>query len=189
MLDFAKRSATVLIITGVVAVIFGIFALSSPFPTALALVLVWGWYALIDGVLEIIAAFRPEHRSSRGFLLTTGIIGVIAGLLVIFRTLDSAIAIAWILGIWLILRGVSELLSAAVPKEGASRLFLGLSGVLFIIAGVIFIANPGSAALAVSTVLGVLAIAWGAFTLFGGVSILRERNRIKSAVDSTTTVD
>ncbi|OKX84285.1 HdeD family acid-resistance protein [Corynebacterium glutamicum] len=186
MIDFAKRSATILIITGALAVIFGIFALASPVSTALALVLIWGWYALIDGILEIIAAFRPEHRSSRGFLLATGIIGVASGLLVVFRTLDSAIAIAWILGIWLILRGASELLSAAAPKEGTSRFFLAFSGVLFIIAGIIFIANPGSAALTVSTVLGILAISWGAFTLFGGISTLRENNRIKTATDSET---
>lgn len=183
MLESAKRSATVLIITGILAVIFGIIALAYPFNTALTLLLIWGWYALIDGILELIAAFRPENRRSKGFLIFTGIIGVIAGLMVIFRPLESATAIAWILGIWLVIRGVSSLISAFAPLPISTRILIGLSGVLFIIAGFIFFNNPGSAALAVSSILGVLLLVWGGFTIGGGVWILRARKDAKDIIE------
>lgn len=183
MLEFAKRSATVLIITGALAVIFGIVALVYPIGTAITLLLIWGWYALIDGVLELIAAFRPENRRSKGFLIFTGALGVIAGLMVIFRPIESATAVAWILGIWLIIRGVSSLISAFAPLPTSTRIMVGVSGVLFIIAGIIFFNNPGSAALAVSSILGVLLLIWGGFTLGGGVWILQAKRDAEKLVE------
>jgi Uncharacterized conserved protein len=184
MFDFAKRSSTVLIITGVAAVIFGIFAVAWPLPTVLTLVLIWGWYALIDGALELVAAFRPENRPARILLILTGAIGVLAGLFVIFRPFESGVILAWILGIWLIIRGATELFSAFSRVAVAPRWMLALAGVLFIVAGIIFISNPGTAALALSKVLGVLAIFWGVFILGGGIALRSELKKAKEAVES-----
>lgn len=78
------------------------------------------------------------------------------------------------MGLWLILRGIVGLLSAVSPVSTGSRLLLGLSGVLFIIAGILFIVNPGSAALGIAVPLGALALAWGVFHLISGISIRRQ---------------
>ncbi|WP_080794681.1 HdeD family acid-resistance protein [Corynebacterium pacaense] len=171
MFDFAKRSSTVLIITGIAALVFGIVAVIWPAQTAITLVLIWGWYALIDGVLELITAFRPEGRDARFLLIFTGVLGVIAGLIAIFRPIESAVVLTWILGIWLVVRGISELFSAFSKIRTAPRWMLILSAVLFILAGILFIANPGSGAVALSIWLGALAILWGVFILGAGISL------------------
>lgn len=85
------------------------------------------------------------------------------------------------MGMWLIIRGIVSLISAFGPVTNGSRWMIGISGVLFIIAGIVFIANPGGAALGFAIMLGVLALAWGVFQLIGGIRIRREA---KQAVDA-----
>ncbi|MGO3060528.1 HdeD family acid-resistance protein [Corynebacterium casei] len=104
-----------------------------------------------------------------------------AGFFVIFRPISGTIAFAWIMGMWLIIRGIVSLISAFGPVTNGSRWMIGISGVLFIIAGIVFIANPGGAALGFAIMLGVLALAWGVFQLIGGIRIRREA---KQAVDA-----
>ena len=178
MLDFARRSSTVLIVSGLLAIAVGVVAVAWPGLTILTLVLIWGWYALVDGLLALAAGLRPRNRDSRVFLIVIAAIGIAAGLLAIFRPLDSGIALAWILGVWLLAKGASELVSAFSQQRETSRWLLLLGGILFVTAGVIFIANPGTAALAVSKWLGVCAILWGVFILGAGIA---RRTAVKEA--------
>jgi len=54
---------------------------------------------------------------------------------------------------------------------------IGLVGVLFIIAGVVFLVNPGSAALGFTVFLGIFALAWGIFQVITGLRIRKEAAR------------
>ena len=54
-----------ILLRGVFAVLFGIFAFIWPGITLAALVLVWGAYAIADGVMALIAAFRCTKGASR----------------------------------------------------------------------------------------------------------------------------
>ena len=170
MLKFARRSSAVLIVSGLLAVLLGVIAVAWPGLTILPLVLIWGWYALVDGALALAAGLRPANRDSRVFLIVIAVIGIVAGLLAIFRPLDSGIALAWILGVWLLARGASELVSAFSQQRESSRWLLLLGGTLFVVAGIIFIATPGTAALTVSRWLGACAILWGVFILGAGIA-------------------
>ena len=56
-----------LLVRGVIGIIFGILAIVWPIDTAIALALLWGIWAAVDGVGSIVQAFQPEARtSSRG---------------------------------------------------------------------------------------------------------------------------
>lgn len=82
---------------------------------------------------------------------------------------------------WLIIRGIVSLISAFGPVTNGSSWMIGISDVLFIIAGIVFIANPGGAALDFAVMLGVLALAWGVFQLIGGIRIRREAKQAAGA--------
>ena len=86
-------------------------------------------------------------------------------------------AFVWILAAWLILRGIVSVLSALSPVTVGSRWMIGLVGVLFIIAGVVFLVNPGSAALGFTVFLGIFALAWGVFQVITGLRIRKETAR------------
>lgn len=158
MLEFAKRSATVLII-----------AFAYPVSAAVTLVLIWVGMRLSTGPssslpLSDLKAESPKDSSFSWASLAS--------------SRDYSSSSAQILSIWLMVRGVSSIVPACAPLPTSTRIMVGISGVLFIVAGIIFFNNPGSAALAVSSILGVLLLTFGGFTLGGGVWILRARREI-----------
>ncbi|MBK8446913.1 MAG: HdeD family acid-resistance protein [Micropruina sp.] len=171
MIDLMKRSSTSLIVFGALATIFGIVAAFFPVATALTLVVLWGIYALIDGVAAAFLAFSVERRQSRGLLIFTAVVGIAAGLFAVLQPFKSAVALAWIIGLWLIVRGVMELIGAFTNTDAQSRWLLALGGALWVLAGVLVISFPGMAALAISLWLGVLAIIWGIALLVAGFHV------------------
>lgn len=173
MTSLFRRSWGTLIALGVLAVVFGLVASIWPIETTAVLVTLWGVYALVDGVMALMLAFSEAGRSARGWLIFVGAIGVVAGLLAIFRPFSSAAALAWILGIWLITRGVLE--SDLGLRRSGEHLPLARRSqrTALLVAGGILVARPGAAALAVSVWLGILAIAWGILLLGGGFALRR----------------
>lgn len=173
MTELMKRSSTYLFVSGALAVVFGIVATLFPVGTAITLVIMWGVYALVDGVAAVVMAFRPDGAKARLFLLVTGVIGIFAGLFAIFRPITSAVALAWVLGIWLIVRGVMEIAGAFGTRAAGPRWLTVLGGIFWIIAGVLMVSFPDVAALSISLWIGILAIVWGIVLLIVGWQVRR----------------
>ena len=104
MFDLMKRSSTYLLVSGALALVFGIVAAMFPIGAALTLVVLWGVYALMDGVLAAAMAVRPLPGQSRGFLIVTALAGIVAGLIAVLSPVTAGFALAWVLGVWLMLR-------------------------------------------------------------------------------------
>lgn len=168
MHELMQRSSTYLMVSGALALIFGLVAAFFPVATALTLVVLWGVYALIDGVAAAVMAFRPDGRKARGFLILAAVVGIAAGLFAIIHPVNSAVALAWVVGVWLIVRGVLELVGAFTNSQPGPRWLLVLGGVLWIVAGWLVVSFPGVAALSISLWIGVLAIIWGIVLLLAG---------------------
>src|SRR5215207_2455203 len=72
-----------LLLRGIAAVLFGLAALFWPGLTLFVLIIFFGAYALVDGVLAIMAGIRGSE-GSRWLLLAEGVVGVLAGLVAFF---------------------------------------------------------------------------------------------------------
>ncbi|WP_051706786.1 HdeD family acid-resistance protein [Nocardioides aequoreus] len=153
---------TMLLLRGVVGIIFGLVAIVWPVSTVIALALLWGIWALADGIGLAVEAFRHGSGGQKALALAMALVAVLAGLYAITRPGATALILTWVLGIWLLVRGVFEGVGAFRPGlAGSARLLLGLGAVLDLVLGVLFVANPGRAALSLTVVLGVLALFWG----------------------------
>jgi len=73
----------------------------------------------------------------------------------------AASVVTWFLGIWLLVRGLFELVGAFSSTISSPRWLLVLGALLDLVLGWLFVSNPGTAAVAVAWVIGLLAIAWG----------------------------
>lgn len=178
MRDLVSRSSTMLILAGVVAALFGVLAMAWTVSTAIALVVLWGAFALVDGIVAIIGAFtKGAPGALRAFLIIVGLLGIVAGVIALTRPITSAVALTWVLGIWLIARGILEIVDG-FAQHGNSRWWLVIGGVLWILAGILFAANPGTAALAVTFWLGLLALAWGIFSIVAGIMAKRRAREL-----------
>jgi uncharacterized membrane protein HdeD (DUF308 family) len=153
----------VLLIRGIVGIIFGLLFIFFPGHSLLALLYVFGAYALIDGVFALIQAFRLGVHSDRWWpLIFEAIVGIAVGVVLFRFTTIGAIAVAFTIAIWAIATGIFELVAAfRFGGGGGAPWLLGLGGVLSIIVGLIFVFAPIGALLAYVIVLGVYAIIFG----------------------------
>lgn len=165
-----SASPTRLLLLGGLAVVFGVIATVWPVSTVLSLVLIWGFYALVDGIVMLADAVRGRARS-RGWSITMGIIGILAGLIAIFQPFTSALALTWVLGVWLVASGITHVIDAFQHPTAKSRWLAVLAGVAYIVAGLLIMANSAAAALTISIWLGLLAILWGILLLGSGIAL------------------
>lgn len=163
MMAAVSRNWWMLLISGLAAVIFGILAFIYPGMTLGILVAFYGAYTLVDGIFTIIAAINQGKRGQRwGFLMFSGIISVLAGIITFFYPGITATVLYVIIAAWAILRGALEIAAAIqlrriMPNDWA----LGLAGVLSILFGGLLLAYPASGLLAVVWLIALYAVLFG----------------------------
>ena len=147
---------------GVAAIIFGLLALMMPGITMAALILLFGVYAVVEGIFNVIAAVRGHSGAPRWFLLLEGIVSIAAGLVAFVWPGLTALVLLYVIAAWAIVTGVLEI-AAAVRLHNRIRgewwLFLG--GILSVVAGVLMMWAPGAGALALVMWIGAYVLALG----------------------------
>jgi uncharacterized membrane protein HdeD (DUF308 family) len=159
--DELARHWWLVALRGLAAVLFGILAFAQPQMTLTLLVLLFGAYALVDGVLGLIAAFRGD-ADHRWAMAAEGIVSVLAGLAAFLWPGVTALVLLYIIAFWAILTGALEILAAVrLRRVIHNEWALILSGALSILFGIVLVAAPGAGALAVVWLIGAYAIVFG----------------------------
>lgn len=94
-------------VSGLLSLLAGILCLRSPFQTIAILALLLGAIWVVGGVAEIFHGFGTS-----GWAVFSGIVTVIAGIVVLVAPLSSLVALAWLFGITLIVLGVVSIATA-----------------------------------------------------------------------------
>ncbi|HEX6470962.1 MAG TPA: HdeD family acid-resistance protein [Streptosporangiaceae bacterium] len=169
-----------LAVRGVLAVIFGVIALVWPGITALALAIVFGAYALINGVSMLVEAFRHADRPHRGARIAGGVLGVAAGVVALAWPGMTAVVLAILFGAWAVVTGVTEIAAAIrFRRQMHGEFLLGLAGLLSIIAGLIILAWPTIGVVTIAIILGIYAI-------MAGIVLIAMAARMRRAAHHTT---
>jgi uncharacterized membrane protein HdeD (DUF308 family) len=165
-----------LALRGVIAIVFGVLAILWPAVTLVALALLFGAYALVNGVMEIVAAFRRQPDATRrAALVLAGLLSVAAGIIALVWPGVTALALVVIVGVWAVVTGGLEIWAATrLPGQWLSLLF----GVLTMLIGVLVLVRPGIGAVALALTIGVYAIV-------AGVLMLAESWRIHRSMTGT----
>jgi uncharacterized membrane protein HdeD (DUF308 family) len=170
-------------VRGLVAVIFGILAFTRPEQALQALVLVFGAFALVDGIFAMFAGIASYRYFSHWWaVLLEGVTGVVIGLLTFFWPNVTALALVYFIGAWALITGIFEIVAAVQLRRvitGEWMLILG--GLLSIFFGVLMFAFPLAGAVSVIWVIGIYAGFFGiseivfAFRLY---SLRREFHKV-----------
>lgn len=149
----------VVLVQGIAALIMGVLLLTNTAMTTIVLVQFIGFYWLISGIFSIVSMFIDS--SKWGLKLFSGILGILAGLLVIQHPLWSPLLVGSvliiILGIEGLLMGITNLIQAFMGGGWG----VGLLGVLNIVFGIILLSNVLIATLSLPWLLGISGIALG----------------------------
>jgi uncharacterized membrane protein HdeD (DUF308 family) len=168
MVSVLARNWGMVAVRGVVALLFGLLTLFRPGISLAALVLLFGAYALVDGLFEVWSAVANRHGEPHWVALVFGgLAGIAVGVITFLMPGITAIVLLYLIAAWAIVRGVAEIVMAIqLRKVLSGEWLLALAGVVSVVFGLFLIASPGAGALAVvlwigfwAAVLGVVLIA------------------------------
>ncbi|HEX6748047.1 MAG TPA: HdeD family acid-resistance protein [Longimicrobium sp.] len=176
--DTLSRNWWAVALRGACGILFGILTFLAPGISLAALVLLYGAWALADGVLAIASAVRRRTEERWWVLVLKGSLGIAAGVVTLFWPGVTAMALLYVIAAWALASGVLEVAAAIrLRKVITGEWLLALSGVLSIVVGVLLMLFPGTGALAVVLWIGAYALVSGALLV---ALALRLRARRKS---------
>lgn len=106
-------------IAGALSILLGVMCFRGIFQAVeiLALFVGIGW--LMRGIFETVAGLQSKGRPGRGWTITIGVLSILAGIVVLVWPAPSLVVLAWISGIWLVVLGVFECISAFGMRSAA----------------------------------------------------------------------
>lgn len=163
MVHVLARNWWALLIRGIAAVVFGILAFIWPAPTLLAIGLLFGAYAFVDGVFAIVAAVRAAQSHERWWpFLIEGIVGLVIAGITVYDVSITLLALYFTIAAWAFLTGILEIVAAIqLRKMIANEIMLILAGILSILFGAFMIWHPVAASVAIVWIIGTYAVVFG----------------------------
>src|SRR5437762_11564894 len=152
-----------LTIRGLVAICFGLFTFFRPAITLTVLALLFGAYALVDGIFNIVSAVRGGPSHERWWvLLLEGIVSLGAAAVTLLWPGITVIALIYVLAAWCVITGLLELAAAVRLRQYISdEWLLALAGIGSVLFGILLMFQPITGALVVAWWIGASAIVFG----------------------------
>ncbi|MCL5407230.1 MAG: DUF308 domain-containing protein [Patescibacteria group bacterium] len=161
------------LIRGTVAILFALLAfLATGFTLSLLLIFL-GIYLLLDGLFTVIASLMAasDHKNW-WILLLEGIISLAAGIFVFAWPSLTLVILIYIVAFWAIITGIFEFLASITATWAApGKIFIGVTGVLSIILGIIILVYPLFTVTATIWLVGIYALIIGLSLIFFGFKL------------------
>lgn len=170
MLQTLAQNWWAIALRGVFAVLFGLGAFLWPGITLAVLVLFYGAYLIVDGILAVVWAIARRRGGAFPWgMFLAGLASIGAGLVTFLWPGVTALALLYLIAVWAIIRGIFEIIAAFhLRRELRNEWLLALNGVLSVLLGVALVVAPGAGALAVLWLIGVFAIVVGILMIILG---------------------
>lgn len=163
VLDMLIRNWWALALRGVFAILFGLMAIVWPGLTLATLILLFGAYALVDGVFAVVHGVSSYGERERWWVtVLEGIAGIIIGIVTFLWPDLTALTLLTIIGVWAIFTGVMEIMGAIQLRQVIEGEWLYiLSGIASVVFGALVILFPGAGALSLTWLIGAYALVFG----------------------------
>ncbi len=185
----AKKNSGLLVLLGILTVVFGVFAIGTPFITGVAVTLFVGVMLAVSGVTQIVHALKSKQWGTGFWGTVIGLLGLLAGLLMIFRPLVGLVAMTMLLAVYFLVDGVCEIIAAfrIKPDQGWGWVFF--NGVVAVVLGLMIWRQwPVSGAWAIGVLVGIhiLLTGWTMIILGTGARKIAGaiEDRLEDAVDA-----
>jgi len=173
-------------VRGLVAVLLGILAFTRPEQALQALVLVFGAFALVDGIFAMFAGIASYGFFDRWWaMLLEGVAGVIIGLLTFFWPNITGLVLLYMIAAWALITGIFEIVAAIqLRRLIKDEWMLILGGLLSILFGVLLFVFPVAGAMSVIWMIGIYAIVFGILEIILAFRLYGLRREVKTATKS-----
>lgn len=173
MKDKLHSYRTPLLINGILAILFGLFALFVPTETSLTVVKYFGVILIIGGAFGLVSAIRMM-KQNRDYLssLVSSVISILVGLFILLYTHRSMEIFAIIMGVWAIILGIVELFIALnLFSAGRNKNIFIFNSILTFLFGLILLFNPFGSMVALIFLVGIMALVAGGILVYLSIVI------------------
>jgi uncharacterized membrane protein HdeD (DUF308 family) len=176
----AKGVWWLVLLRGILAILFGVIALLAPGAALSGIAIVFGVYALFEGVAAITHAIADrKNLAGWGWLLAQGVIAVLAGLAVLlFPGLAGSfggLVVLWTIAIYALMHGISGLVTASRARAGSAKTWGIVGGVVTVLFGILYalliLLVPGVTLLGLIWVVGIYTIIFGVMLIIASVHL------------------
>jgi uncharacterized membrane protein HdeD (DUF308 family) len=156
MLHAISRKWWVPLIRGICAILFGLFAITSPVISLFVLALLYGAVVFADGVTGIVLGIRGGMNGRSWWeMILLGLLGVFAGLVAIAWPGLTIVILVFIIAWWAIIRGIFEIVAAIrLRRVIQGEWLLILSGIITVLFGLVLLFRPIAGALTLMLFVG-----------------------------------
>lgn len=177
MNESLSRAWWIYALRGVLAILFGVFAIMWPGLTLLSLIVLFAVYVLLSGAASVIGAMRMRKHDEDWWLpLLLGLVSIGAGVIAIMHPELTTLVLVLVIGANALITGVLDIATAIrLRKTIRNEWLMILSGAVSIVFGVLVFLFPAAGALALVWLISLYAFVTG---LLMFVLAMRLRTRI-----------
>ena len=154
-------------VRGVLAIVFGVLALIWPDSTKLALVLLFGAFAFVDGIFAVTTGIAARGYFERWWaILLEGIAGIVIGVLTFFWPNITALVLLYFIAAWAVTTGIFEIVAAIEFRKVISgEWVMILAGLLSVLLGILLFVFPSAGMVSVVWLIGIYAMGAGIISM------------------------
>ena len=151
------------VLAGIIAILFGLFALAMPATMLASLVLFFGFFAIIQAIILLIGGIMAggEEGSMRWILIGAAVVTLILGVLALYNPTGFVIAIAFLIGIWAFVLGLFQVFAGIADRSAPYWWLTLIAGIIGIFVGIYIMTQPIEGSIVLVWVLGIYAIVFG----------------------------
>jgi uncharacterized membrane protein HdeD (DUF308 family) len=142
-----------------------VIVLVEPSISLATLAVIAGIFLLVDGLIELVWSL-VNSVENRALIAIFGVVSAVIGVLLIRHPTGAVVAIALLLGLWLLVAGLIRLITslAVAPRAFGSALL----GLLELVAGIVIVSSPNIGVTTLAVLIGIAWILRGIAMLFVG---------------------
>lgn len=158
----AKALSGMGLVLGLVTLILGILLVAWPSATLYVLVVLLAIDLFVFGAIQLARAFLGGSAAAgaRTLVGIGGALSILLGFLVLRQPLQTVVVIGLLIGAWLVVRGVFDIVEGAAGRT-ASRAWSVVVGIVSVVAGAIVLLQPHLSLKALVVIVGVWMIVYG----------------------------
>ena len=158
---------------GVLAILFGLAAMIWPGITWLTLIVLFGVYAIVDGLIAIWTGLSRTRESPRWWIfLLEGVLNIGAGVVALIRPDLATLVLIYLIASWAVFTGILEIVAAIrLRNEITNEWFLALGGVLSIGLGILLFLQPAAGTIAIIWMIAGYALVFGILLVILGIRL------------------
>ena len=156
------------LVEGIILVILGLAAILIPPIATLAVEILFGWLFLISGIAGLIMTFMMRQAPGFWWSLVSAILGTAVGIVLLAWPLSGVLTLTFVLIVFFTIEGIASIMFALEHKRELSGRWgwMLASGVIdLILAAIILVGLPGTAAWALGLLVGINMV-------FGGTALI-----------------